>query len=466
MFDNDNILRSPIEVARDANANEPIRIVLEDPDKVRLAKLYTATTVCTVLVIVAGLVLWLWGYPTQKNNPGFWHVSLVSGLFWISVTQGMVAISAILRITHASWRYPLNRLLDMGSLFGFWVAALLPLLIHAHAVIYTLGSTQYQSNVWRVATQSTSVGFDAIAIGIAYIAGWLLLFLTSLPDFAILRDRAPEGSKSKALYRKAALWWNGSEHQWRVLRRAEGVLIVGVLLSFVGSQTVLGWDFQLASARNWDSSIFAPLFTLGSLLGGLALTTLVMTQVNRTLRGRGFIQEVHYDSIGKFMIALGMVWFYFRYCDYLTAWYGHTPEEWALQNNRVSAFPILVALMVFGCFVAPVFGNMIARIRKSVWGLCTISVFVLIGLATQRYLDTVPTFAPNYPLSALLPTPASLTVFAGLAAMFFLTYLLAARYFPIISWWGIGKDRTRTAERKLGNTMVTVMVEDPPVWET
>ena len=72
-----------------------------------------------------------------------------------------------------------------------------------------------------------------------------------------------------------------------MLRRAEGVLILGILASFIGSQTVLGWDFQLAAARNWDSSIFAPLFTLGSLLGGTALAALVMTLVNSCWAGAG-----------------------------------------------------------------------------------------------------------------------------------------------------------------------------------
>ena len=128
--------------------------------------------------------------------------------------------------------------------------------------------------------------------------------------------------------------------------------------------------------------------------------------------------------------------------------------------------PILVGLMVLGCSVIPVFGNMTPFFRKKPWALCTISVFVLVGIACQRYLDTVPTFAPKYGLVPLLPTGPAILVFFSVAAMFVLTYLLAARYFPIMSWWGTSKERTRTAERQMGNAMVTVMVEDPPLWET
>ncbi len=467
MFDEDNILNSPRGVAQDANAYEPLRLVLEDPHKSRLTKLRIATWVCFALVIMAGLVIYGYAYfGRHRDDPGFWHVSLVSLLFWIGLSQGMVALSAILRLSHASWRYPLNRLLDMGSLFGLWGPLLLPLLLIARRQIYLLGASEYRDNVWRV---SSPIGWDAVAVGTAFISGWFLLFLTSVPDFAMLRDRAPDGSKEKRLYDRLTNWggvkWVGAEHQWRVLRRAEGVLVIGVVTSFVGSQTVLGWDFQLAAARDWDSSIFAPLYTLGSVLGAVAMAVLLMTVVNRLLRGRGFFTDFQYDSLGKFMVGLGLIWTYFRICDFLTAWYGHIPSEWNLQQSRTIAFPVLVGLMVLGCSLAPIFGNLFPRNRKRRWALCAISVLVLAGIACQRYLDTVPTFAPKYGMEPLLPTGPAIVVFFGIAAMFVLTFLIGARYFPIMSWWGTSKERTRTAERRMGNTTVTVMVEDPPLWE-
>ena len=341
---------------------------------------------------------------------------------------------------------------------------LLPVLILARGRIYTLGAAVRSDNVWDM---SGPIVWDSLAVGTAYLAGWMLLYLTSLPDFAMLRDRAAPGTKEKEFYGRIAWFWRGSEHQWRVLRRAEGVLVVGILTSFVGSQTILGWDFQLAAARNWDSSIFAPLYTLSSILGALALTVLIMTVANRLLRGRGFFTEIQYDSLGKFMVGIALIWTYFRICDFLTAWYGHIPEEWQLQQSRTVTFPILVGLMVLGCSAAPVFGNMTPFFRKKPWALCTISILVLIGVACQRYLDTVPTFAPKYYGTVpLLPTIPSLLVFFSVMAMFMLTYLVAGRYFPLMSWWGTSKERTRTAERKMGNATVTVMVEDPPLWET
>ena len=59
-----------------------------------------------------------------------------------------------------------------------------------------------------------------------------------------------------------------------------------------------------------------------------------MTVVNRLLRGRGFFTRLQYDSLGKFMVGIALIWTYFRICDFLTAWYGHIPEEWMLQQSR------------------------------------------------------------------------------------------------------------------------------------
>lgn len=489
LFDTD-IVHALREPGMQIESEAAIDAVLTKPGPARRAKLLTATIICAIIVALAGLVVWVWGYGAQRENPGFWQVSLAGMLFWLSVSQGMAALSCALRLAHASWRYPLNRLLDISSLYGLWVIALLPFLVVARSRIYGLGTADYGNNVWRLAGSAL---FDCLAIGIVYIAGLLLLYLTSLPDFARLRDRSIPGSRQHRLYGalsslrirpprfiEAWIWrryrfepdyrrtrskWVGDSLQWLTLRRSEGILMVGLLCAFVASQTVVGWDFQLASARNWDSSIFAPLYTLGSLFTGCAMAILVSAVASRLLPRAMALDERTQDNLGRLMLAFGFIWFYFRWCDYLTAWYEKVPEEWHIQGNRITSFPVLAAIMLLCCFVIPVFANMLQPVRRSRAAQCTIAVCVLAGVAIQRYLDTLPTFVPNYPVNALLPSVASTFVFIGLTAMFVLTYLLAARYIPVVSWWGTAKEQTRTAQRPMGNAIVTVMAEDPPAWE-
>ncbi len=463
MFDKDVILKSPRGAAQDPNLSEALRLVLGDPRRKRGVGSLVWIVLCLALVVAGLGVLWAWAYPTQKANPGFWQMTVVSLIFWLNISQGLVALSALLRVTHASWRYPMNRLLDMGSLFGLWSPLLLVMLVVSRQQIYVLGDHAYSDNVWRI---GAPVLWDSLAVMTAFMAGWAQLFLTARPDFAVLRDRAVTGSKAGRFFGRMAGGWIGSDQQWRVLRRAEGILVIGILLTFVASQTIIGWDFQLAAARDWDSSIFPAQNSLSAMLGAVAMTVLVITVASRRLRGRGFFTEYHYDNLGKLMVGLALVWTYFRICDFITAWYGHTPAEWMVQMDRTAAFPVITGLMLFGCSFLPVFANLGSFFRKRPWSLCMTSAFLLLGLACQRFMDTTAALAPRFDLSLLVPGLPGVLVFVSLGAMFGLTYLLGAFYFPIMSWWGVSKGRTRIAERQMGNGIVTVIVEDPPVWET
>ena len=106
MFDNDNILTSPRSIALSADASSPLQLVLDEPQQSRLTKLRLMTLICVGLVLAAGVAIYGYAYfGNHRNDPSFWHISLVSLLFWIGLSQGMVALSALLRITNASWRY-------------------------------------------------------------------------------------------------------------------------------------------------------------------------------------------------------------------------------------------------------------------------------------------------------------------------------------------------------------------------
>ena len=476
----EDVLKSPVSASRDPQSARSLRLLLDERQAEHQGPFWLVATISAVFAILAALAIFVFPHVglIRADDPSFWQGTLASLLFWISVSQGMIALSLLTRVAHASWRFPLNRLLDMASLFGVWGILILPFLVICRMKIYSMGGQTFDYAVWRM---HGSIIWDAIPSLTIYGIGWALVYLNALPDFAALASRPEASDRVKKFYSRLSGWstlardengklgWQksrfiGASHQWRVIKQAEGILTVGGLVAFVMSQTVLAWDFQLSPARGWDSSIFAPIFTESALISGVAMCALMMTIVNKAFPGANLIQERHYDNLGRFMLALGLIWFYFRWCDYITNWYGHIPEEWRIQNWRTVAFPAVFVVQCLGCFILPIFGNMIHRLRVGVRGLCTISLFVLVGVAAMRWLDSVPTFATKYPLNALMPSWGSALVFLGTLGMFVLTYLIGSRYIPLVSWWGLNKERTRTTIKKMGNTNVTVMMEDPAVW--
>ena len=191
-----------------------------------------------------------------------------------------------------------------------------------------------------------------------------------------------------------------------------------------------GLGLPAAAARNWDSSIFAPLYTLGSLLGRSGPGRAGDDGANRLLRGRGFFSEAQYNNLGRFMVGAGpglVLLPVLRLSDGLVR---ACARRMGHPESRTATFPVLVGLMVVGCFGAPVFGNMIPALRKTPW----------VALHDQRLGPGRPRRAAvsghradvraQYGTVPLLPTGPALVVFFGIAAMFVLTYLLARALLP------------------------------------
>jgi hypothetical protein len=479
MHDQEPILRAPAIAAKDAYSSEPLQIVLGEKGQRRSR--FGMGALLFFLIAALALVIWIVSVPANALSPGFWGISLASVLFWLAVTQGMMAIGALLRIAHASWRFPLTRLTDIVSLFGIPVIViLLPMLYKMREVVYgplsatgngqPIGSAGRLvplfafEKVWRTSTPNASFTIDCLFTITAYLAGFFLLWITSRPDFASLRDRAESGRRRT--YQRMAGGWIGSEHQWRVMRLCEAFLVVAVVMTFFAAQTVIGWDLELASGIGWDSSIFPFQMNLGALMAGTAMLVLLMTAMRGRLKGSGIVGEKQYDSIGKLLLAFGLLSFYFRWCDYITAWYGHTPQEWALQLDRITHFPILFTIMVIGSMLLPIFANIFAQVRRSPVLLSLMSILILISIWCQRFLDTTPAFGYWSPgAMGVAGILMGLLTLVGIGALFVLTYFVAVPVYSAISWWGMSKWNSRSAVQPLGNAAVTVMVEDPPVWE-
>jgi Ni/Fe-hydrogenase subunit HybB-like protein len=472
MHDQKPILRSSAQAAHDQYANEPLSIVLGENGQTKPGLMIGA--VVSLIVAVIALALWFLTANSSAANPGFWGISVASTLFWLSVVQGMIALGALIRLAHASWRFSLTRITDMTSLFGVGVAiVVLPMLGLMRAALYgPLGRTYTGQDfpatlkVWEYSQQD--IGFNAFTVDIlfvvaAFLAGIFMLGLMSRPDFAVLRDRAPESKKG--WFRSLAGGWIGATRQWKVQRWAEGFFAVIIVITFFASQTSLGWDFQLAPGKDWDSSIYPFQFSILALQGGAAMLVLVMSIVRGRIQNKTMIGDKQYDAIGKMMIAFGLIFFYFRWCDYITAWFGHEPSEWPLQVARISGYPLAFVCTVLGCMAIPIFANIFGRVRKSPLLLSIVSICMLVGIWCQRFLDTTPAF--NYrdmPIDATSML-GGLEAFVGVGALLLLTYFAAIPVYSAVSWWGLSRWRSRSSVRPFGNSTVTVMVEDPPVWE-
>ena len=89
MFDEDKILSVNRAMEGGADHTEPLRLLLEGANKPHRVKMTGLAFFCVVLAVLGAAAFLTHRASTSvEAEASFWHITLVSTLFWISVAQG------------------------------------------------------------------------------------------------------------------------------------------------------------------------------------------------------------------------------------------------------------------------------------------------------------------------------------------------------------------------------------------
>jgi molybdopterin-containing oxidoreductase family membrane subunit len=233
------------------------------------------------------------------------------------------------------------------------------------------------------------------------------------------------------------------------LERLIGVLAVAVIPIAVSVHTVIGWIFALTLKPMWHSAIFGPYFVVGAIFSGIAALIIAMAILRRVYHLEAYFKDVHFNNMGLLLLVTTVLWLYFTFAEHLTVWYGGEAAELAtLYSKLTGQFAFSFWLMVACCFVVP-FALMARRATRGVIGTTVASVAVVIGMWLERYNIVVPTSLHprlDAPQVSYLPSWVELSIMAGTLAGFVFVYMVATKFFPIISIWEIQEGREKSVE--------------------
>jgi molybdopterin-containing oxidoreductase family membrane subunit len=375
---------------------------------------------------------------TGLNVPEYWGIYIINFVFFIGISHAGTLISAILRISNAEWRRSITRSAEFITVLVIGFGAIQPIL--------DLGRPDRVLNVILNGSVSSPLLWDVASIGLYLGASTIYLYVPMIPDLAVIRDL---GIRPRWLYWFLAIGYRDSPQQRRTLERIIAVLAVAVIPVAISVHTVIGWIFALTLRPMWHSTIFGPYFVMGAIYSGIAALIIAMAILRRVYRLEAYFKRVHFENMGKLLLLMSCLWFYFTFAEYLTAWYGGEEAEMATFWSKVSgpyAFPFW--LMVASCTIIP-FGLMCFRKTRGVGGTSVASVFVVLGMWLERYNIVVPT--SQHPrmemtISAYMPSMVELSIMAATFAGFILVYMVATKFFPIISLWEIEEGREQSVE--------------------
>jgi molybdopterin-containing oxidoreductase family membrane subunit len=344
-------------------------------------------------------------------------------------------ISAILRLTDAGWRKPVTRAAEAITVFALMIGGLFPIIHLGRAwLFYWLIPYPNERLLWP--NFRSPLLWDMTAI-FGYVTGSVLyLYLPLIPDLA--QAAAHTGGWRAKLYRILSLGWNGSDRQWHALELAMKSMAVVILAVAVSVHSVVAFDFSMAIAPMWHSTIFAPYFVAGAIFSGIAALILAMASIRRFLHLEDYLRPMHFDNLAKLLLLMSIVWLYFTAVEHLTVWYGNEHLEIAVLNHRVAGAhaPYFWGMVVCN-FVIPFILLGIRRLR-TIRTAVICGVTVLIGMWLERFLIVVGTLS-NPPLPAAwgdyAPSWVELSITAGTFAGMVFLYLVFVKLFPIIAIW-------------------------------
>ncbi len=373
---------------------------------------------------------------TGYNHPVMWGIYEINFVFWIGISHAGTLISAILRVTNATWRRPITRAAEAITVFALMIGPMF-ILIHLGRIWLFYWVVPYPNVRALWPNFSSPLLWDFSCIN-AYLLGSLTyLYLPMIPDLALVRDSLPGGWRQR-IYRLLAIGWVGSSRQWALLEKAISVMAIVIMPLAVSVHTVVSWVFAMTLNPMWHSTIFGPYFVVGAIFSGIAAVIVALYVIRRLLKLDHYLEPVHFNNLGLLLLVFCLLWGYFTFAEYLTTYYGHGEHEMPVFWHKISGhLAPYFWTMVVCCFVVPVPILAFRRTRTPL-GAMVASLFVVVGMWLERFLIVIGTLSHprmKFMWNNYRPTWVELSIMAGAFAYFIFLYIVFSKLFPIISVW-------------------------------
>ena len=399
------------------------------------SRLWWLTIAALVLVVAAGIAAWVVqvkggmgvaGY----NDHAFWAIYIADVVTFIGVSYGGAVVSAILRLTGATWRAPLTRLAE-GT-------AVVTVLIGTALIVPHIANPIRLYELVTHPNLSAPVFWDFIAVMTYTFASIVFFTLPLVPDMAVLHEGHVRvlGKRRATLYASVSRGWVGAPRQRRVLAGALGLVSIMIIPLAVSVHSVLAWAFASTSRPWWHESIWAPQFVVAALYSGVALVILVLAGFRRGYHLEGLITPRHFVRLGFILATFAATYIYLTFADLLPGAYVAEPGTAAVFTD------LLTGRLALWFWMFVVLGGLLPLLlvalpwTRNVWGMVLAATLVVPMMWLKRFLlvvgpatyDTVTRTFGTYHFTWV---PIAITLAAAAAVPLML--MLLFRVVPLLS---------------------------------
>ncbi len=414
-----------------------------------ISKIWMAFLAAVVaLGLVAFVLQVLKGHAiTGMRDNVVWGIYIINFIFFVCLSYSGAFISGILHFFHTPWKNSVSRIVE--------IITMLSLIVGPIFILLCIGRLDRLHYLFIYPRIQSPITWDIIAIMTDLVGCIIYLYLTFIPDFAILRDNAEDAAPwRKKVYTFLAIGYRDTTSQREKLHKTTRTMSTMVIALAIVAYSVLAWIFSLTLQPGWNSSIFAPYFIVAGLYSGVSVIIIAMYLIRKFYKLDHYIRKIHFTAAGVILLVISMLYGYFTFSEYFSRWFSHKEFDANLLNTLFSTY---FWMFIFANYIGVLVPMAILFFKKlrTIKSITFAAIVAIVGLWFNRYIIIVPTLeTPYLPIQDTRPEYLHYTAtwiewslsFAGVAA-FILMFILLMRLVPIIPMSGI-IDHEREHNRK------------------
>lgn len=387
-----------------------------------------------LVAILLGVMAWaVYAYSVQltlglgvtgMNAPAYWGIYIVNFVYLIGLSAGGVIVASLAYVFGLKEYKPIARIAEL--------LAIMCLILSVIFITLDIGRPERLTNIILFGNPESPLVWDFIVIFV-YLAICLIYgYLGTRPDIVAAMKAVPRRAR---FYRILALGYTDVSPE--ALRRDERTLRIVATVALptaVALHSVTAWILGLMKAQpGWHTALLAPLFVASAIISGLALVVVTTVASRRFLGLR--IDDALISKLGRFLVWLIPVDFYFAFAEIITVQYGRQPAEFTILQDVVTG-PLAWSFwteMIVGLLIPFL---LIARPRtRTPRRVGVAALLVFIGVFFKRIDIVIPSLIFRwlpFPQGSYAPTWVELSLIAGVYAFGILFFAVFAKLFPLV----------------------------------
>lgn len=392
------------------------------------------------LITVIGVCGWAY-YMQLSNGLGVtgmrdyvsWGLYIANFVFFVAVSLVGMLISSILGLLRITWITPISRIAEIIAVAFVAVAGLV--------IVMDMGRPDRVINVMIHGRFQSPILWDVTVITTYLTISLLLLILPMIPDLAICKNELKKASPiMKKLYNILSFGYINTPRQHKHLHKMIRTLMVLIVPVGLAIHTVTSWLFASTLRNGWDTTILGPYFVAGAFVAGAAALIVAMYFFRVNYKLHDYITDMHFDKMGKLMVAVCLVYLYFNLNEFLVPGYKmKTGDDIHLKELFTGHWAIMFWSSQLLGNIIPVILLVTKKFRKPL-PIMIISLFILAGAWVKRYVIVIPTLLhPHLPIQNVpenfvqyYPSAIEISVTVLSFALALLIITVLSKIFPVV----------------------------------